>query len=157
MLLQVVCVSSSKLNILHLTKNSKIFARTLFSRNFAYAKVFENKTLRNGKIALSFTEIGKSCLSPDFFTSLICLLMLFAKIKVSRKFPNLQRIELVPFYSDFVLFSVIVFRTPSSVNQSLESNTNLFLVTLYAECKLCSICEAYIVKINVKNIKAVAA
>ena len=45
---------------------------------------------RNGKITRSFIDIGKSCLSRDFFTSLICLLMLFAIIKFSRKFPNLQ-------------------------------------------------------------------
>ena len=47
---------------------------------------------RNGKITLSFIDnyTGKSCLSREFFTSLICLLMLFPKIKFSRKFPNLQ-------------------------------------------------------------------
>ena len=67
-----------------------IFARTLFSRNFAWAKFRERKPSRNGKITLSFIDIGKSCLSCGFFTSLICLLMLFAKIKLSRKFPNLQ-------------------------------------------------------------------
>ena len=48
------------------------------------------KPSRNGKINMSFIDIGKSCLSHEFFTSLICLLMLFAKIKFSRKFPNLQ-------------------------------------------------------------------
>ena len=48
------------------------------------------KPSRNGKITLSFIDIGKPCLSREFFTSLICLLMLFAKIKFSRKFPNLQ-------------------------------------------------------------------
>ena len=34
---------------------------------------------RNGKITLSFIDnyTGKSCLSSEFFTSLICLLMLF--------------------------------------------------------------------------------
>ena len=48
------------------------------------------KPSRNGKITLSFIDIGKSCLSREFFTSLICLSMLFAKIKFSRKFPNLQ-------------------------------------------------------------------
>ena len=35
-------------------------------------------------------DIGKPCLSLEFFTSLICLLMLFTKIKFLRKFPNLQ-------------------------------------------------------------------
>ena len=48
------------------------------------------KPSRNGKITLLFIDIGQSCLSRKFFTSLICLLMLFAKIKFSRKFPNLQ-------------------------------------------------------------------
>ena len=48
------------------------------------------KASRNGKITLSFIDIGKPCLSHEFFTSLICLLMLFTKIKFSRKFPNLQ-------------------------------------------------------------------
>ena len=36
------------------TVNSEIFTRTLF--------------LRNGKITLSFIDIGKSCLSRKFFT-----------------------------------------------------------------------------------------
>ena len=63
---------------------SEIFARTLFLRNFV-----KIKPSRNGKITLSFIDIGKSCLSCEFFTSLICLLMLFEKIKFSRKFPNL--------------------------------------------------------------------
>ena len=40
--------------------------------------------------SLSFTDIGKSCSSRDFLTSQICLLTLFAKIKFSRKFLNLQ-------------------------------------------------------------------
>ena len=56
------------------------------------AKFHENEPSRNGKITQSFIDIGKSCLSREFFTSLICLLMLFAKIKFSRKFPNLQYI-----------------------------------------------------------------
>ena len=43
------------------------------------------KPSRNGKITLLFIDIGKSCLSREFFTSLVCLLMLFAKIKVLAK------------------------------------------------------------------------
>ena len=44
------------------TVNSEIFARILFSRNFAYAEFRENKrSSRNGEIILSFTDIGKSC------------------------------------------------------------------------------------------------
>ena len=50
------------------------------------------KSLRNVEIAFSFTDICKSCLnlSYEFLASLICLLTLFAKIKFSRKFPDLQ-------------------------------------------------------------------
>ena len=67
----------------------------IFREDFIFAKLrmrsfVKIKTSRNGKITLSFNDIGKSCLSRDFFTSLICLLLLFAKIKFSRKFPNLQ-------------------------------------------------------------------
>ena len=54
------------------------------------------KPSRSGKITLSFIDIGKVYLSRDFFTSLICLLMLFAKIKFSRKFPNLQFFMCLP-------------------------------------------------------------
>ena len=75
---------------LALTVNSEIFARTLFSRNFAYAKFREIKPSRNDKIILSFIDIGKSCLNGEFLTALMCLLMLFAKTKFSRKFPNLH-------------------------------------------------------------------
>ena len=46
----------------------------------------KTKLSRNGKITLSFIEIGKSCLSCEFFTSLICLSMHFAKIKILAKF-----------------------------------------------------------------------
>ena len=41
-------------------------------------------------MTLSFTDIGKSRPSYDFLTSEIRLLTLFAQIKFSRKFPNLQ-------------------------------------------------------------------
>ena len=44
-------------------------------RNFAKVKYSQN-----GKITLSFTDIGKSCPSCKFKTSLICILTLFAKI-----------------------------------------------------------------------------
>ena len=37
--------------------NSKIFARVLFPRKFAYAKFREQKPSRNGKITLSVTDI----------------------------------------------------------------------------------------------------
>ena len=50
------------------------------------------KPSRNDKLTLSFINTGKSCIKRDFFTSLMCLLKLFANIKFSRKFPNLQYI-----------------------------------------------------------------
>ena len=48
------------------TVNSEIFARVLFSQNFAYAKFRGNKTLQNGTITPLFSDIGKSCLSCEF-------------------------------------------------------------------------------------------
>ena len=51
------------------------------------------KPSRIGDIFLSFTDIGKSCPVRDFFTSQMCLLTLYAKIKFSRKFPNLQYMD----------------------------------------------------------------
>ena len=62
-----------------------------FREDVIIAKLMRKiKPLQNGKITLSFIDMGKSCLNCNFFTSLICLLMLFAKINFSGKFPNLQ-------------------------------------------------------------------
>ena len=47
------------------TVNSKIYARILFSRNFADAEFCKIKTSQNGKITLSFTDVGKSCPSRE--------------------------------------------------------------------------------------------
>ena len=74
--------------LLH-TVNSEIFVRVLFSQNF-----MKIKSSQNSKITLSFTEICKLCLSREFLTSQICLLTLFAKIKFSRKFSNLQYVQM---------------------------------------------------------------
>ena len=38
---------------------------------------------RNGNITLSLSDVGKSCPSSEFFNWEICLLTLFAKIKLS--------------------------------------------------------------------------
>ena len=54
-------------------------------RSFTYIK-----SSRNGEITLSFTDEGKSCPTRDIIVSQICNLPLFAKIKFSRKFPDLQ-------------------------------------------------------------------
>ena len=68
------------------TVNLENFARVYFHMR-SFVKI---KPSRNGKITLSFTDIRISCPSREFLTSQICLLMLFAKINLSRKFPNLQ-------------------------------------------------------------------
>ena len=61
------------------------------------------KTLGNGEITLSFTGIGKSCLSRKLLTSQICLLTIFPKIKFSQKFLNLQHVAqyMFNFKSDY--------------------------------------------------------
>ena len=61
------------------------------------------KSSQNGEITLSFTDMCKSCPSREFLASQICLLMLFAKIKFSRKFPNLQ------LYAKYVIMVLITF------------------------------------------------
>ena len=67
------------------------FSRGLYFRETLHMQSFMKiKPLQNGKITLLFIDIGTSCLSRKFFTSLICLLILFTKIKFSRKFPNLR-------------------------------------------------------------------
>ena len=48
------------------------------------------KSSRNREIILSFTDIGVKSSIREFQTSQICLLALFAEIKSSRKFLNLQ-------------------------------------------------------------------
>ena len=46
------------------------------------------KSSRNAEITMSFADICKSCPSREFLASQICLLMLFAKIKFSRKYSH---------------------------------------------------------------------
>ena len=70
--------------------NLEIFVRVLFSRNF-----MKIKSSQIGEIPLSFSDIGKSRLCCEFVMSKICVIKLFAKIKFSRKFPNLQYQKLV--------------------------------------------------------------
>ena len=49
------------------------------------------KSSQNGEITTSITDdIGKSCTSREFLAPQECLLKLFAKIKLLRKFPDLQ-------------------------------------------------------------------
>ena len=72
------------------------------------------KSSQNCEITLSFTDIEKSCPSREFLALQICLLTLFAKIKLSRKFPDLQysrfyhgiRIELTNKGDDVMVVSI---------------------------------------------------
>ena len=48
------------------------------------------KPSQSGEIILAFTDMDEPWPSRDFFTSQICLLLLFAKIKFSQKFPFFQ-------------------------------------------------------------------
>ena len=48
------------------------------------------KSSQNAEITLSLTDISKSCPSRELLASQMCLLTLFAKIKFSRKCPDLQ-------------------------------------------------------------------
>ena len=62
-----------------------------FREGFIFAKLrsfVKIKSSQNGEITLSFTFIGKSCPSSKFLLSQICLKSLFAKIKLSQKFPD---------------------------------------------------------------------
>ena len=72
------------------TVNSEIFAKVYFRETSLMRSFAELKSSQNGEVTLSLTDIGKSCPSREFKTSLICILTLFAKIKFSRKFSNLQ-------------------------------------------------------------------
>ena len=60
-----------------------------------HAKFHENETLAKWKMTLSLTDKGtfKSSLSREFFASLICLLMLFAKIKILAKISEYRVIK----------------------------------------------------------------
>ena len=67
------------------------FSRGFYFRETSHMRSFAIiKPSRNDEITQSFTDIGKTCLSRELLTSQICLKPLFAKIKFSRQFPNLQ-------------------------------------------------------------------
>ena len=74
------------------TVNSEIFARVYFRETSHRRSFVKLKPSRNGTITL-FTDILIPCTSREFLTSQTCLLMLFAKIKFSQKFPNLEYVK----------------------------------------------------------------
>ena len=69
-------------------KNSEIFARFYFRETSQICEFPRKQNPREKARSLSFNDIGKSC--REYLTSQIYLFTLFAKIKFSRKFPNLQ-------------------------------------------------------------------
>ena len=81
---------TSLLLIVSNTVNSEIFARVYFLETSHMRSFVKLNTSRNGKITLLFTDISFLCPSREFLMSQICFLMPLAKIKFSRKFPNLQ-------------------------------------------------------------------
>ena len=54
----------------------------------------EIKTLRDGEISWSLTNVGKSCPCCEFLSYQICLLTLFANIKFLGKVLNLQYLNM---------------------------------------------------------------
>ena len=58
-----------------------------FREGFIFVKI---KSSRNGKITLSFIYLGKPWPSREILMSQLCLLTVFTKVKVSRKFPDLR-------------------------------------------------------------------
>ena len=67
-------------------------------------------------ITVSFTDEGKSCLSPEFLMSQICLLTLFPKIKFFLKFPNLLYLNM------HMQISILAM----TYNVILEAGTNIY-------------------------------
>ena len=80
---QLVFLSTVQSHILEIWK----FWWGFYFRETSHMKI---KPSRNGKITLSFIDIGKSWHNCEFFTALKCLLLLFGKIKFSQKFLNLH-------------------------------------------------------------------
>ena len=85
-----VMMTRTKISPTNVTVNSEIFARADFCETSHVRSFVKMKSSRNREITLSVTDIGKPCPSHKIFTSLVCLLTLFAKIIFSRKFPDLQ-------------------------------------------------------------------
>ena len=89
----VLPTCAGKLFLIHKAPLSvnRNFSRGFYFRETSQTRSFvKTKPLQNGEIHLIFTDEGKSCPSREFLTWQMCLLMLFPKMKCSRKFPNLQ-------------------------------------------------------------------
>ena len=67
------------------------------------------KSSRNGKIILSFTDIGKSCPSREFLASQICLLNTIRKNKVLTK---ISGFTVLACYTQAVTFLVCFYIQP---------------------------------------------
>ena len=73
-------------------QNGKMHHSEIFAKVFFFAKLLsfvKIKSLLNGEITLSFTDIVKSYSRREFLDLQICYLSISTKIKFSRKFPDL--------------------------------------------------------------------
>ena len=77
------------------------------------------KSSRNRETTHLITDTGKSCPSCKFLTSPVCLLTLFAKIKFSRKFPDLGY-TLLPNFIPFNRICNITVKSISRVENSVD-------------------------------------
>ena len=82
----------------HYTVNWKFSRRFYFHKTSHMRSFVKIKSSQIGEIALSFTDFGKSRPCRDYSMSQICVLTLFAKMKFSRNFPNLQYINCGNFF-----------------------------------------------------------
>ena len=95
----------------------------------------EFKPSHDGEIILMFTDVGKQGSWCDFCTFKICLLTVFAKIKLSRTFLNLQLFNVLKkwdttWISCLVVYPISVYSygvlfNCMTVGQGSDSMTNL--------------------------------
>ena len=122
------------------------------------------RSLRNGEIALSFTDIGKLCLRRELLTSQKCLLMLLAKIKLLRKFPNLQYLNLR--HANFNTLSRTKYKRTGYLRKYIVMLSRHYLALFQSTSankmdsehtrdykRLLPVCEAEILRVTVKRIE----
>ena len=96
------CDRCKKTNALYAVRinNGKYCKFGNFREGFIFAKLRVIKPSRNGEKDFSFTDVSKSCQSPEFLTWQICLLKLFALInfcencRIYRRYKKLNTVPL---------------------------------------------------------------
>ena len=112
------------------TVNSEIFARTLFSRNFAFVKI---KPWRNGKITLSFIDTGKSCLNREIFHITYVSFNAICENKVIAKTSKYT----VDKYKETVCISNLNFLFQNIVDQTCSISAYILVVSSFHLNKIC--------------------